>query len=708
MDVKNWYRKWACILAVFALWAAGPKAAGALGQTGSSRSGDPQRFSTGLEPDGLRQCMLEPPTGVAFDAWRRDLRAAGVELRHAFPPAGGLVAIPEGNIGLLRLAVPPGTAVHDKCPEGDVQEKLLATDAGRVLWHAFRRLSGLDGLPEVSAQPGRPLDHDALVPPVTGRGPLLSSCTATQLKRTTSEYLLGSVSINLILPESDGTTDTQTENWDSSRENTVTNEVVEAMNDLAAYYTARALSASLQPSFTYHTYFGRTVTAARTSYEPITRNADPMGDPGVGEGLWVRQILGNLGYSASLNKWDMGYEFNGDTRITDGTDWAFTIFVADSNNDSDGMFADSFFAYAWLSGPYVIMTYDNDGWGYSAMNEVGRHETCHIFHALDEYTSSLCTCSEVSGYVNYANQNCNNSCLINQNCIMNEANRQTGMCFYTAGQIGWGDTDSDAIPDPVDIAPDTAFTSYTPNPSYSGRLMPTGTASVVARSSQSIYGYQCDMNILDIASVDWRVNSGLWGPASPLDGIFDEPVEPFYFNASVGQGNHFFEARSTDSLGQVDASAASTWIQVLGLPGVPDGTGQGVAMQSAKLDSAGSSIQVTWDQSLCGPPGNHIVAGYGSGLPAVPGGVYLPSLPGSYCSLGTVGTIVIPVPFDPAADSTRFIWWFMVPDGGATQSWVEGSWGKDSSLLERRGPGLWGESGLCGTSDKDTGVPCGH
>ncbi len=708
MTRKTGYAGWLGLWVGLALLSLCPTGAGAAGRFEGGHSDDPLRRSERLATDEMRQVMLEPPVGMDFHAWRGDLRKSGLDLHHAFPPAGGLLALPEGEIGVLRMAVPFGTTIHEECPEGEAREGLLATDAGRVLLHAFRRLSGLDEAPDANALPGLPLDHDALVPPVTGRSPLLSTCNATQLKRTTSEYLLGSVSINLILPESNGAIDTQTENWDSSRENTVTNEVVEAMNDLRGLYAARGLVSSLQPSFTYHIYFGRTDSRAATSYEPITRKADPNNDPGTGEGLWVRQILSNFGYSTALSKWDMGLEFNGDTRFSDGADWAFTIFVADSNNDSDGMFTDGYFAYAWLAGPYVVMTYDNDNWGYSQMNKVGRHETCHIFHALDEYASSPCTCTEVSGYINYPNQNCNKTCLINQNCIMNEANRQTGMCAYTAGQIGWGDADADAIPDPVDIAPDTAFATYAPNPSYSGRLLPTGTAGVVARPSQSVYGYGCDMNILDIAGVSWRVNGGIWGPASPLDGIFDGPLESFYFNTSMAPGIHFFEARSTDVLSQVDASAASTWIQVLGLPGVPDGTGQGVAMRSTKLDPAGGSVQVTWDQGTCAPPGNHLVAGYGSGLPAVPGGVYLPSLPGSYCSLGTVGTIVIPVPYDPAADSTRFIWWLMVPDGGLSQSWVEGSWGKDSSLLERAGPGLWGESGLCGTSDKDTGVPCGH
>jgi hypothetical protein len=652
--------------------------------------------------------IVEAPPSVDFARWNRDLRESGLVIRHAFPPAGGIAACPEEDLGLLRLAIPEGAVCHEGDVPAEVRERFLATDAGRSLWYAYRRLSGLDGAAETDLPAGFPLDNDALAPPSPERGPLRANCTATELKRTTSEFLLGGVSINLVLPESDGSVDTSTENWDSSREGTVVGKIVEGMNDLAGYYAAQGLSSLLQPTFSYHPYYGRTQAAAQTAYEPISRSADPNNDPGTGEGLWVREILGNLGYSSALGKWDMGREFNGDTRISDGTDWAFTVFVADSGNDVDGRFADSRFAYAWLSGPYVVMTYDNNGWGAPQMNNVIRHETCHIFHALDEYTTSGCTCIQASGYVNYQNQNCHNACLIDQNCIMNEANRQSGVCFYTAGQIGWGDSDSDSIPDPVDVSPDTSFTAYTPNPTYSGHLLLGGAASIAARSSQSVYGYGCDVNILDVSGVSWRVNGGSWQPASPLDGIFDGPSEGFYFSTSLAPGIHVFDAVSTDTLGQSDASAASTSVQVLGLPGVPDGTGAGTSMQCAKMDPAGSSIQIQWDQATCNPPGNHLVAGYGSGLPTSYGGFYGSFIPTAYCNLGVSGTAVLPIPFDPSTDPSRFIWWILVPDGGTGEPWIEGSWGKNSGAVERSGPGPFGASGLCLASDKDTGVACGH
>jgi hypothetical protein len=74
-----------------------------------------------------------------------------------------------------------------------------------------------------------------------------------------------------------------------------------------------------------------------------------------------------------------------------GMDWAFIIFVVDSYNDAQGAYADATgfgwkrYAYAYLNGPYLVVTYDNDGWGIDRMDRVVAHETGHIFGATDEY-----------------------------------------------------------------------------------------------------------------------------------------------------------------------------------------------------------------------------------------------------------------------------------------------------------------------------------
>ena len=89
--------------------------------------------------------------------------------------------------------------------------------------------------------------------------------------------------------------------------------------------------------------------------------------------------MNGLGYTsgsyldqvAALNQYEMSQQ---------STDWAFTIFVVDSLNDLDGKFSDNvWFAYSYLGGPFLVMTYDNNGYGISDMDYACAHETGHIF-----------------------------------------------------------------------------------------------------------------------------------------------------------------------------------------------------------------------------------------------------------------------------------------------------------------------------------------
>ncbi len=192
----------------------------------------------------------------------------------------------------------------------------------------------------------------------------------------TSEFMIGDISIGVILPESDGAIDASTENWDSSREAAVASEIQNGLS----WWAARESKADI--TFTYHFYYGRTDSRARTSYEPINRSADPYG--GTGEDLWVNEIMTKFGYSDSL-RLDKVRHFNNDLRNTDGGDWAVTYFVVDSANDTNGMFADGYFAYMWVGGPYSVMTYDNDGYGIGNMDAVSAHELGHGFYANDQY-----------------------------------------------------------------------------------------------------------------------------------------------------------------------------------------------------------------------------------------------------------------------------------------------------------------------------------
>jgi hypothetical protein len=262
---------------------------------------------------------------------------------------------------------------------------------------------------------------------------------------TTSEYMYGDISVAIILPESNGAIDPNTEDWTQEE---IDNVYAEVQDGLQWWITNKHPLAEV--SFIVHDPL-----VIETSYEPITRSSSPS-DP-EGEKIWINEIMEGLGYT-DASQFDNVRSFDHDLRTQDNTDWAFTIFVVDSSEDGNGMFADYFFAYAYTPGPFMVMTYDNNGWGIENMDIVTAHEAGHIFGTDDEY--SPCSCTKTGGFLNVENQNCVNSCDSDVDCIM----RQTitsfpnnEICPYTEGQIGWRDLNANEIIDCIDSEynPDT-------------------------------------------------------------------------------------------------------------------------------------------------------------------------------------------------------------------------------------------------------------
>ncbi len=495
--------------------------------------------------------LVEAPRGIDFEKWQAALEAHGVQLRHVFPPAGALVLVEAGQgAAFLESRVPPGSRVYSGNPTGADAERLQALHEGRILLRAQLALLARDQLDQPA--PPQPLLGDGLVVPTSGiRMESQGTCSSYSQYRTTSAYLLGRSSVNIILAESTGAAEPNLENWTSNQEEAVYNKIIQGLNQLSAFYN---LTSTLRPTWTYHFYFGRTDARARTGYEPIRH-------PSEEQSLWIREIYDQLGYSADIGPdengiFEQGFHFAGDTRSNDRTNWAFTIFVVNSYNDTDGRFADGRIAYAYLGGPFVVMSYDNDGWGIGGMNYATRHEVGHIFNALDEYPTSPCQCLDESGYVGYLNQNCERGCLSDTPCIMN-TDSDNSVCPFSRGMIGWGDRDADGIPDPVDVGPETELSPFNSDPYGGSSLTFLGSATIPALPNENLYGYTCDINIVPVKKVDYRLDGGSWRAATASDGAFDSGEEGFRFAPTLGAGNHTIEARAGDSLGRLDATPAA-------------------------------------------------------------------------------------------------------------------------------------------------------
>ncbi len=355
----------------------------------------------------------------------------------------------------------------------------------------------------------------------------------------TSEYMAGNISIAVILPESTGAIDAKTESWSSARESAVATEIQNGIN----WWYDREPAAHM--SFTFHFYNGRTDSRARTSYEPINRPADPYG--GNGEHLWVSQIMQNFGYTDS-QRLDKVRHFNNDLREADGSDWAVTYFVVDSLNDGNGTFADNYFAYMWIGGPYSVMTYDNDGYSISNMDAVTAHEFGHAFYANDQY-SSACTCDQHRGYLDYYNYNCNNACPHNVQSIMRgQVTPYTlgAVDMYARGQIGIIDSERNGILDVLETAPDIELGEVEGG---AGTTHPriTGSSSVTKVENKNPYGLGNDITVAKIATAECRADGGEWETGEASDGSFNEGSEDFTCSLNLSLGRHTIEVRTRDN-----------------------------------------------------------------------------------------------------------------------------------------------------------------
>ena len=345
----------------------------------------------------------------------------------------------------------------------------------------------------------------------------------------TSEYLAGSVAVGIILLESDGTVDSSTEDWTTAESQQVFSEIANAMD----WWVAQEPRADL--TFVYDDHFSDPLP---TRFEPITR-------PYTDQQYWIADAMAGLGYEDGFY-FSRVRDYVNDLRETYQTDWAFTIFVVDSSVDDDNRFSDGLFAYAYLGGPFMVMTYGNNGYGPRNLDAVAAHEVGHIFGALDQYYSARQPCTRRGGYLGVENQNSQyGDCALSVSSIMRGGRvpyLTNALDPYASGQIGWRDRDGDGILDPLDTpisihidAVDVVgaqisvdgFAEIEPFPAYSG---------------QSV-----TINTLDV--VQYQVDGGVWLPASAVDGAFDGVTERFRVTFSLSSMEHSVLFTAVDSAG---------------------------------------------------------------------------------------------------------------------------------------------------------------
>lgn len=364
----------------------------------------------------------------------------------------------------------------------------------------------------------------------------------------TSEFFAGHVGVAVFLVESDGSA----YNWNDAEVNQTQNGIVAGLS----WWATEEPKAHLSFSYEYH-------IREPTTWEPIQAGI-------INDVNWIGEILANRGYT-EIDPFEQALHFNNDLRDRLGTDWAYSIFVADSDPTVNfGLFADDQIAHAYLGGPWVTMSRFSPA-SYNADDYyvvVPAHETGHIFYATDEYDLEP---TEFSGYLNCPDQNGSTGIM----------NRNTQVVSPTTRcQIGWVDTDADGILDILDVPPEVTLAPYGPDPTTDARILHTGTATVLPLANRNPYGSGRDVTLSRLVGVEVSVDNGSWIEATPVDGAFDGPAEPFTFaveypsetqalplpnhlttsritimaNATSPSGIHEFRARTVNTEGNEDIS----------------------------------------------------------------------------------------------------------------------------------------------------------
>jgi hypothetical protein len=400
------------------------------------------------------------------------------------------------------------------------------------------------------------------------RPPVIDPATGKLLalpnERETAAFAAGRVAVGVIFVESDGTLATDREDWanrDPEHPGDRRTNVLDRIGRALDWWEARSQGA-LEFVLPTPGQAGAPQTAI-TGYEPI---AMPTGAFNwvwyLSDAAWRWQIMGGLGFAHDpVDDWPLPEQAYSDwLRRETGADWAVVLYVVDSLNDKDGLFSDGIVAYTWsLYGPYMVLTYDNDGYGFGRFDMVLAHELGHVFGALDEYRPPFpgypSTGELRSGYLGALNGNALKGGSTDLPCIMRggrEAIAAYGareLCPSTRRQAGWRDTDKDGIVDVLDTRP--LFTDAAQEQRTDGVVAFAGTVRERpwprGTSTPGIGPVlKNDLSIFVPSAVRYRIDEGPWRALEAADGGWDEAVEAFDLTAGpLSPGPHLVRVEAT-------------------------------------------------------------------------------------------------------------------------------------------------------------------
>jgi hypothetical protein len=328
---------------------------------------------------------------------------------------------------------------------------------------------------------------------------VLSGVPLGAMQQDTGEFLLGDVTTTVVLLESTGAA--SSEDWTADSIAAVKANVEEALTWWQDTLAAQQSVHSVQ----FHTDYQYTDNPVSTALEPITERSNLYT-------TWVNDFLDEAGANTFDGISDDMRKFNDAQRIAHGTNWGFTIFVVNDENDSDGMFAEggSFRrAFAFSGGRYLVVPAGRPASSIA-------HEMGHIFWARDEY-SGAGSYSQKRGYYNAQNFNAadnpevgfsqQDSIMASGTLLANAYSNHTSS-ESSLKMIGWQDSDGDGVFDVLDVPHSFIGTGYIDE--VDGEFHFSGNAEVGVLLNRNSSGFQSDMTINEIDRIEYRIDQGTW------------------------------------------------------------------------------------------------------------------------------------------------------------------------------------------------------
>ena len=254
----------------------------------------------------------------------------------------------------------------------------------------------------------------------------------------TSQFMIGRIAVNIIFIETNGSVDTNCNNWTAARQEEMlvyAEEAMEWWNDVEPRAHIR--------------YDFKLFRDIKTSYDPALRDRTLANLT-----LWMNQTLTNVGAPDAADIYLRTVGLNQQTREELNTHWAFTLFLVDSEFNGTDEWG-SAAGYAVINGPFAVIS-TSGTYSFSNPGLLYAHEFGHCFGAYDEYLTSGCACTSTSGYYSIETQNCEAGCLTNISTIygnlatQNYAYLNHLVSIHSLAQMGLIDADGNNMLDPID------------------------------------------------------------------------------------------------------------------------------------------------------------------------------------------------------------------------------------------------------------------